>query len=271
MAAALLAAGLAAEPAAADEQRACLNKSEQRAAISNGQAVPLADAMRSVRSVRTATRSRGSREVIKARLCRRGQRPRLCADSALPGWQSDAHERRCDQRQGRRRPLTGRHSLASPRDRGRSRPQPPARHRADRRGLRGRPRFRRRGGPLSRRDRALRRGDPRHRPAEDGRHLGAGVLAPRRPRHAGADADRARPLERQGAGLRRRRRRLCREAVSSRGGAGAHPRAAAPLRRSRQERIDLRAGAARHPHRPRRRSTAIRSSSPATNTGCCPT
>ena len=29
------------------------------------------------------------------------------------------------------------------------------------------------------------------------------VLAPRRPRHAGADPHRARPLERQGAGLRR--------------------------------------------------------------------
>ncbi len=69
MAAALL-AGLAVEPATADEQRACLNKSEQQAAISNGQAVPLAAAMRSVRSVRTATRSRGNREVIKARLCR---------------------------------------------------------------------------------------------------------------------------------------------------------------------------------------------------------
>ena len=69
MAAALL-AGLAVEPATADEQRACLNKSEQQAAISNGQAVPLATAMRSVRSVRTATRSRGHREVIKARLCR---------------------------------------------------------------------------------------------------------------------------------------------------------------------------------------------------------
>jgi uncharacterized membrane protein YkoI len=69
-AAAILAVSLAAAPATADEQRACLSKSEQRAAISNGQAVPLATAMRSVRSVRTATRSRGSREVIKARLCR---------------------------------------------------------------------------------------------------------------------------------------------------------------------------------------------------------
>ena len=142
---------------------------------------------------------------------------------------------------------------ASPRGRGRSRPQPPARHRADRRRLCGRPRLRRRGGPLSRRDRALRRGDPRHRPAQDGRHLGAGGLAARRPRHAGADAHRARPLERQGAGLRRRRRRLRRQAVPSRGGAGAHPRAAAPLGRPRQERVPVRAGAARHAHRPRHR------------------
>ena len=65
----LLAAG-APEPATADEQHACLSKTEQRAAISNGQAVPLASAIRSVRSVRTSARSRGSREVIKARLCR---------------------------------------------------------------------------------------------------------------------------------------------------------------------------------------------------------
>jgi uncharacterized membrane protein YkoI len=61
---------LAPEPAAADAPRACLSKSDQRAAISNGQAVPLAAAMSSVRSVRTAKRSRGSREVIKAKLCR---------------------------------------------------------------------------------------------------------------------------------------------------------------------------------------------------------
>ena len=64
-------AGIAApERAAADEQLACLSKSEQRAAISNGQAVPLATAIRSVRSVRASAHSRGSREVIKARLCR---------------------------------------------------------------------------------------------------------------------------------------------------------------------------------------------------------
>lgn len=66
---ALVAAAWLPEPATADEQ-VCLSKTEQRAAISNGQAVPLADAIRSARSVRTAKRSRGSREVIKARLCR---------------------------------------------------------------------------------------------------------------------------------------------------------------------------------------------------------
>jgi uncharacterized membrane protein YkoI len=58
------------EHATADEQVACLSKSDQRTAISSGQAVPLAVAMHSVRSVRTAKRSHGSREVIKARLCR---------------------------------------------------------------------------------------------------------------------------------------------------------------------------------------------------------
>lgn len=66
----LTAGVLAPQAAVADEQRACLSKSERRAAISNGHAVPLATAMKSVRSVRTAKRSRGSREVIKARLCR---------------------------------------------------------------------------------------------------------------------------------------------------------------------------------------------------------
>jgi ribose 1,5-bisphosphokinase PhnN len=70
LSAAVLGATLAPEPATADEQLVCLSKSDQRAAISNGQAVPLAMAMHSVRSVRTAKRSRGSREVIKARLCR---------------------------------------------------------------------------------------------------------------------------------------------------------------------------------------------------------
>jgi uncharacterized membrane protein YkoI len=54
-------------PAVADEQYACLGKAEQRAAISSGQAVRLASA---IRSVRGSGRARAGREVIKARLCR---------------------------------------------------------------------------------------------------------------------------------------------------------------------------------------------------------
>jgi uncharacterized membrane protein YkoI len=56
-----------APPAAAAEQLACLSAQEQRAAIANGQAIPLAAA---VRSVRGSVRARGSREVVKARLCK---------------------------------------------------------------------------------------------------------------------------------------------------------------------------------------------------------
>ena len=65
--------------------------------------------------------------------------------------------------------------------------------------------------------------------------------------------DRPRPLERQGQGLRCRRRRLRRQAVPHGGGAGAHPRSAAPRRRPRLERARLRDGAARHPREPRLR------------------
>jgi uncharacterized membrane protein YkoI len=61
---AILSLGLAA-PAAAD--RHCLNRAEQRAAISNGQAVTLATA---IRSARGSVRGRGAREVVRARLCR---------------------------------------------------------------------------------------------------------------------------------------------------------------------------------------------------------
>jgi hypothetical protein len=50
-----------------DEERACLNKVEQRAALSSGQTVTLAAA---IRSVRGSVRGRGTREVVKARLCR---------------------------------------------------------------------------------------------------------------------------------------------------------------------------------------------------------
>ena len=54
-------------PAAADEAHACLGKTEQKAAISNGQAITLAQA---IRSARGSVRGRGSREVVNARLCR---------------------------------------------------------------------------------------------------------------------------------------------------------------------------------------------------------
>ena len=57
---------------------------------------------------------------------------------------------------------------------------------------------------------------------------------------AGADPDRARPLERQGRGLRCRRRRLSRQAVLHRGIARARARAAAPRRRaSRHREIEI--------------------------------
>ena len=52
--------------AAADEL-VCLTAHEQRAAIASGQAIPLAQA---IRSVRGTVRARGSREVVKARLCK---------------------------------------------------------------------------------------------------------------------------------------------------------------------------------------------------------
>jgi uncharacterized membrane protein YkoI len=52
--------------AGADEERGCLGKAEQRAALSNGQTVTLAAA---IRSVRGSVRGRGTREVVKARLC----------------------------------------------------------------------------------------------------------------------------------------------------------------------------------------------------------
>lgn len=54
-------------PAAAAEKRVCLSKAEQRAAISHGQAVTLAAA---IRSARGSVRGRGAREVVRARLCR---------------------------------------------------------------------------------------------------------------------------------------------------------------------------------------------------------
>jgi len=65
--AATLAALSAPVQAVADEHRACLSKVEQRAAISHGQTVTLAAA---IRSARGTVRGRGSREVVDARLCR---------------------------------------------------------------------------------------------------------------------------------------------------------------------------------------------------------
>ena len=66
--------GLAlAAPATAHAQaqrRDCLTTDQQRVAIANGQAVPLAKAIRAVRG-RGAVRVRSTgREVVKARLCR---------------------------------------------------------------------------------------------------------------------------------------------------------------------------------------------------------
>ena len=49
------------------DDRVCLTKAEQRAALSSGQTVTLAVA---IRSARGSVRGRGSREVVKARLCR---------------------------------------------------------------------------------------------------------------------------------------------------------------------------------------------------------
>jgi uncharacterized membrane protein YkoI len=53
--------------AAAEEDRACLSKAEQKAALSTGQTVTLAAA---IRSARGSVRGRGAREVVQARLCR---------------------------------------------------------------------------------------------------------------------------------------------------------------------------------------------------------
>jgi len=68
---AILAAVLAALSApvrvSANEQRTCLSKTEQRAAISQGQAVTLGAA---IRAARASVRGRGVREVVRAQLCR---------------------------------------------------------------------------------------------------------------------------------------------------------------------------------------------------------
>jgi uncharacterized membrane protein YkoI len=67
IAAAAALAALSAASADAGGARACLNKAEQRAAISHGQAVTLSTA---IRSARGSVRGRGAREVVRARLCR---------------------------------------------------------------------------------------------------------------------------------------------------------------------------------------------------------
>jgi uncharacterized membrane protein YkoI len=65
---AVLVVVLALSPSAhAAEPHVCLNKVEQRAAISHGQAVTLSAA---IRSARGSVRGRGAREVVRARLCR---------------------------------------------------------------------------------------------------------------------------------------------------------------------------------------------------------
>ena len=53
--------------AAPSEGHDCLDKAEQKAAISSGQTVTLATA---IRSIRGTVRGRGAREVLRARLCR---------------------------------------------------------------------------------------------------------------------------------------------------------------------------------------------------------
>lgn len=56
-----------AAPAAERPHRLCLTKAEQRAAVASHRAVPLADAIKSVR------RHHRTPEIVGARLCRRGE------------------------------------------------------------------------------------------------------------------------------------------------------------------------------------------------------
>ena len=56
---------------AAEDELVCLSEAQQKAAISQGQAVTLATA---IRSVRGSVRERGSREIVRARLCREQDR-----------------------------------------------------------------------------------------------------------------------------------------------------------------------------------------------------
>jgi uncharacterized membrane protein YkoI len=59
--------GLSEPVRAASEERVCLTKADQRAALSGGQTVTLAAA---IRSARGSVRGHGAREVVRARLCR---------------------------------------------------------------------------------------------------------------------------------------------------------------------------------------------------------
>jgi uncharacterized membrane protein YkoI len=58
---------LSAPALAGEGHRACLNKAEQRTAIGHGHAITLSAA---IHSARGSVRGRGSREVVRARLCR---------------------------------------------------------------------------------------------------------------------------------------------------------------------------------------------------------
>jgi len=64
---ATLVAASAPASSGAAEDRSCLSRAEQRAALSTGQTVTLAVA---IRSARGSVRGHGSREVVRARLCR---------------------------------------------------------------------------------------------------------------------------------------------------------------------------------------------------------
>ena len=126
----------------------CLTPAQRRHVAASGKVVPLSKA---IRAARARQDRRGRRQALQE-----PKRSGLPADSARAGWQSHPRRRRCREREALGRRLIRRaFRLASPRHRGRSRPQPPARNRADRRRLCRRSRVRRRGGALSRRDRAL--------------------------------------------------------------------------------------------------------------------
>jgi len=64
----VLAAATGSAPAANPPHRACLTKAEQRAAVASHKAIPLAAAVKSAR--RHGRRG----ELLRARLCRRGER-----------------------------------------------------------------------------------------------------------------------------------------------------------------------------------------------------